>query len=60
MIETIFNQVVAFFNGLIGSGSLAVDGGSDAAEGFVGTGSAAAEGVYGTITGSLGNIAGSL
>lgn len=53
MIEQIFNGVLGFFNELI-------DTGSAAAEGFVGTGSAAAEGVYGTITGSLGDVVGSL
>lgn len=53
MIEQIFTGVLSFFNGLI-------DAGSDAAEGFVGTGSTAAEDVYGVVTGSLGNIAGSL
>ncbi|WP_158217824.1 hypothetical protein [Dietzia alimentaria] len=53
MIEQIFTGVLGFFNSLIGTGSAA-------AEGFVSTGSAAAEGVYGTVTGSLGNIVGSL
>ena len=53
MIETIFNDILGFFNSLIGTGSAA-------AEGFVNTGSTAAEGVYGTITGSLGNVVGSL
>ena len=53
MIEQIFTGVLGFFNDLIYTGSAA-------AEGFVGTGSAAAEGVYGVVTGSLGDIAGSL
>lgn len=53
MIEQIFNQVLGFFNSLINTGSTA-------AEGFVNTGSTAAEGVYGTVTGSLGNVVGSL
>ena len=53
MIEQIFNGVHGFFNSLIGTGSTA-------AEGFVNTGSAAAKGVYGTVTGSLGNVVGSL
>ena len=53
MIEQIFNGVVGFFTDLIGTGSTAADG-------FVNTGSAAAEGVYGTVTGSLGNVVGSL
>lgn len=53
MIEQIFNGVLGFFNDLIYTGSTAADG-------FVNTGSAAAEGVYGTITGSLGDVVGSL
>lgn len=53
MIEQIFTGVLNFFNQLIDTGSVA-------AEGFVNTGSTAAEGVYGTVTGSLGNIVGSL
>lgn len=53
MIEKIFTGVLDFFNSLINTGSTA-------AEGFVDTGSAAAEGVYGTITGSLGDVVGSL
>lgn len=53
MIEQIFTGVLDFVNSLISTGSTA-------AEGFVDTGSTAAEGVYGTITGSLGDIAGSL
>lgn len=53
MINEIFTGVLDFFNSLIGTGSAA-------AEGFVNTGSTAAEGVYGTITGSLGDVVGSL
>ncbi|WP_407335141.1 hypothetical protein [Dietzia kunjamensis] len=53
MIEQIFTGVLNFFNSLISTGSTA-------AEGFVSTGSTAAEGVYGTVTGSLGDVVGSL
>lgn len=53
MIEQIFNGILGFFNSLI-------DTGSTAAQGFVTTGSTAAKGVYGTVTGSLGDIVGSL
>lgn len=53
MIEQIFNGVLGFFNELIATGSTAADG-------FVNTGSTAAEGVYDTVTGSLGNVVGSL
>ena len=53
MIEQIFTDVLNFFNSLICTGSTA-------AEGFVDTGSAAAKGVYGTVTGSLGDVVGSL
>ena len=45
--------ILGFFNSLI-------DTGSTAAQGFVSTGSTAAKGVYGTVTGSLGDIVGSL
>ncbi|MCT2061133.1 hypothetical protein [Dietzia cinnamea] len=53
MIEQIFNGILGFFNSLI-------DTGSTAAQGFVSTGSTAANGVYNTVTGSLGNVIGSL
>ncbi|MGN7154765.1 hypothetical protein ACTHRK_01455 [Dietzia cercidiphylli] len=53
MIEQIFNGILGFFNSLIETGSTA-------ANGFVYTGSTAAEGVYDTVTGSLGNVVGSL
>ena len=53
MIEQIFNQVLGFFDGLIYAGSSAADG-------FVATGSTAAANVYDVVTGSLGNVAGSL
>ncbi len=52
-IESIFNLFIGTFNAFIETGSTA-------AEGFVSTGSTAAEGVYGTVTGSLGNVVGSL
>jgi len=53
MIENIFNGILGFFNSLIGTGSAA-------AEGFLTTGSTAAGDVYNTVTGSLGNVVGSL
>ncbi|MCT1639262.1 hypothetical protein [Dietzia cinnamea] len=53
MINDIFQGVLGFFNQLIGTGSTA-------ANGFVQTGSTAANGVYNTVTGSLGNVVGSL
>lgn len=53
MINDIFEGVLGFFNSLINTGSTA-------ANGFVSTGSTAAKGVYNTVTGSLGNVIGSL
>ncbi|MGN0099792.1 MAG: hypothetical protein ACI39C_02525 [Dietzia sp.] len=53
MIENIFNGILGFFNNLITTGSTA-------ANGFVSTGSTAAGEVYNTVTGSLGNVVGSL
>ena len=53
MIEDIFNGVLTFFNRLIGTGSAAADG-------FLTTGSTAANGVYDIVTGSIGNVVGSL
>ncbi|MBB0996798.1 hypothetical protein G6024_06735 [Dietzia maris] len=53
MIETIFTDVLGFFNQLINTGSVA-------ANGFLTTGSDAAGGVYNTVTGSLGDVVGSL
>lgn len=49
-ITDIVGNIFGFFDSFVQTGSTA-------AEGFLWTGSAAADDIYGTITGSLGNVA---